>query len=441
MANKSLTIEYLLIEGLNPDPHNPHQHSDWQIKQIAQSIKTFGFNCPIVVDSCNQILAGHGRFLAAKRLGWSKIPAIRLTHLTEAQACAFTIADNRLTENARWNERLLGEIFSDLSAQELDFNLEITGFSTTEIDLRIEALVETPEADDAADAPITVATGPAVSRTGDLWQCHRHRVFCGDALARPSFALLLQGELAAMSFVDPPYNVKIGGHVSGLGRIRHREFAMAAGEMTRTEFTGFLTIATKHLAQSSVDGSLHFVCMDWRHAGEMLAAGESSFSELKNICVWTKHNAGMGSFYRSQHEFVFVYKAGSGSHRNNIELGRYGRHRSNVWNYPGVNSFGLATDEGHLLTLHPTVKPVRLIADAILDCTARGDIVLDPFLGSGSTVIAAERMGRCCYGIEIDPLYVDTVIRRWQAYSGERAVHMTSKRTFDELAEESADHG
>ncbi len=215
---------------------------------------------------------------------------------------------------------------------------------------------------------------------------------------------------------------------------------MATGEMTKNEFTGFLTTATKHMARYSVDGSIHYICMDWRHAGEMLAAGDANYSELKNICVWAKHNAGMGSFYRSQHEFVFVYKAGRGSHRNNIELGQHGRHRSNVWNYPGANSFGRATDEGHMLALHPTVKPVRLVADAILDCSARGDIVLDPFLGSGSTLIAAERTSRRCYGIEIDPLYVDTIIRRWQAYTGEQVIHADTGQAFS-VRETEIQHG
>jgi DNA modification methylase len=244
-----------------------------------------------------------------------------------------------------------------------------------------------------------------------------------------------------MVFTDPPYNVPIHGHASGLGAIHHREFAMASGEMNEAEFVSFLALTCALLVCHSVDGSIHFVCTDWRHAGNLIVAGAASYSELKNICVWTKHNAGMGSFYRSQHEFIFVFKAGRGTHQNNIQLGQYGRHRSNVWSYPGANSFSRATDEGHLLALHPTVKPVRLVADAILDCSTRGDVILDSFLGSGTTLIAAERVGRICHGIEIDPLYVDTAIRRWQSYTGDSAVHAVTRKRFGEEAPEVAETG
>jgi hypothetical protein len=237
-------------------------------------------------------------------------------------------------------------------------------------------------------------------------------------------------------FTDPPYNVPIDGHASGLGSIRHRDFVMAAGEMGEKEFTTFLTEACSLLASNSVEGSIHFLCMDWRHLRQLLAAGGEVYSELKNICVWVKHNAGMGSFYRSQHELVCVFKHGRGAHRNNVQLGQYGRHRTNVWSYPGVNSFGRGTEEGNLLALHPTVKPVAMVADAILDCSARGDIVLVPFMGSGTTVMAAERVGRRCYGMELNPLYVDTTIRRWQAFTGATARQSETGRAFDEVVSE-----
>jgi DNA modification methylase len=246
----------------------------------------------------------------------------------------------------------------------------------------------------------------------------------------------MQGDQATMVFTDPPYNVPIDGHASGLGRIHHREFAMASGEMDPAEFTEFLTRACTLLARHSIDGAIHFVCMDWRHASELLAAGREAYSGLKSVCVWVKHNAGMGSFYRSQHELVFVFKHGRGRHRNNVQLGQYGRHRSNVWSYRGANSFGRPTEEGNLLALHPTVKPVALVADAILDCSARGEVALDAFLGSGTTVIAAERTGRRCYGLEIDPAYVDTIIRRWQAFTGESARHGATGRSFGDLEAE-----
>jgi DNA modification methylase len=426
-------IELLSISTLRPDPANPRRHSPRQIKQIARSIKTFGFNVPVLVDQLSQILAGHGRTLAAQSLGFTELPAVRLEHLSEMQARAFRIADNRLTDTSDWDDRLLAAAFKDLTSADLSFDLEATGFSTSEIDLRIEGLPDANDGDTADNLPAPTTQQP-VSKMGDVWQLGRHRIIGADARDAKTYAELMPNERATMVFTDPPYNVKISGHASGLGQIQHREFAMAAGEMTQAEFTEFLTTVINHLVRLSVDGAIHYVCIDWRHAPELLAAGKAIYSELKNICVWAKHNAGMGSFYRSQHEFVFVYKAGRGPYRNNIELGRNGRHRSNVWQYPAINSFGRSSDEGNLAALHPTVKPVRLIADAILDCSARNDIVLDAFLGSGSTLIAAERTGRRCFGIEIDPLYIDTAIRRWQAYAGAQAIHASSGQSFQDRA-------
>jgi DNA modification methylase len=285
-----------------------------------------------------------------------------------------------------------------------------------------------------------------VTRPGDLWLLGAHRVLCGSALEAASYATLIaagdgggEAERAAMAFADPPYNVRIAGHVCGLGAIRHREFAMAAGEMDAAEFTAFLRAALGLMARHSRDGALHFVCMDWRHIPELQAARDAVYTETKNVCVWAKDNAGMGSLYRSQHELVFVFKAGHVPHRNNVELGRHGRHRSNLWSYPGANSFeGRSEEGGPLLALHPTVKPVPMVADAMLDCTARGDLVLDPFLGSGTTLVAAERVGRRCRALELDPLYVDTAVRRWQALTGGAARHAESGRAFDQMAAERA---
>jgi DNA modification methylase len=346
------------------------------------------------------------------------------------------IADNRLTEIAIWDDRLLAEQLRDLSLSGLDFDLEVTGFEVGEIDLRITSLEDTPEQDDPADVLPEVATGPPVSKIGDIWLLGRHRVLCGNALDAQAFAALMGDECAAMVFADPPYNVAIDGHASGLGTIHHRPFPMASGEMDKAEFTAFLRQALRNLGAFSAPGSLHYLCMDWRHLEELLAAGGEVYGELKNLCVWVKDNAGMGSLYRSQHELVLVFKQGGGAHRNNVELGKFGRNRSNVWNYPGANSFARAGAEGNLLALHPTVKPVALVADAILDCSARGDIVLDAFLGSATTVIAAERTGRRCRALELDPGYVDTAIRRWQTLTGDQARHATSGRYFDDLAAE-----
>jgi DNA modification methylase len=428
-----LVVEHLSVSSLRLDPQNPRHHNARQIGQIARSIESFGFNVPVLVDRDNKILAGHGRVQALQQLGRADVPAIRLQHLTPAQARAFNIADNRLTETASWDDRLLGEVLAELSALDLDFSIEATGFSMAEIDLRIEGLSESPPGTaDPADEQRPLAADPVAS-SGDLWQLGRHRLFCGSALERSSYQTLMREDSADLVFTDPPFNVKIDGHASGNGSIRHREFAMAAGEMTRGEFTDFLARVFAHLVRHSASGSMHFICMDWRHQLEILTAGTEAYTELKNLCVWVKNNAGMGSLYRSRHELVFVFKHGTGKHRNNVELGRHGRHRSNVWEYPGVNSFGRKGEEGDLLAIHPTVKPVTMVADAILDCSARGDIVLDPFTGSGTTLIAAERVGRTGPGMEIDPLYVDAAIRRWQRYTGENAVHIDTGRRFDDV--------
>jgi DNA modification methylase len=434
-AQIPLSIEYIAVTALALDSRNPRLHSERQIKQIARSIQSFGYNVPVLVDRANKVLAGHGRVLAAKSLGLPELPAVRLESLSDAQARAFAIADNRLTENATWDDRLLGEILVELAAVELDFSLEDTGFSMAEIDLRIEGLsTPVPNAADPADQCPDLSDAPALSAPADVWVLGRHRLLCGNALEEAAYLTLMQGALAAMVFSDPPYNVKIDGHATGNGRIRHREFAMASGEMSAGQFKHFLASSFHLLAQHSVQGSLHFMCMDWRHMEQILAAGSEVYTELKNLCVWVKTNAGMGSLYRSQHELIFVFKNGKKPHRNNIELGRYGRNRTNVWNYPGANTLGRPGDEGNQLAMHPTVKPIALVADAILDCSVRGDIVLDTFLGSGSTLLAAERTGRVCYGMELDPLYVDLAIRRWQRYTGGTAVHATSKKRFDELA-------
>ena len=441
MRATNLQIESLPIRELTQDPRNPRKHSDRQIKAIAKSIQSFGFIVPVLVNRENKIIAGHGRVQAAEILGLGDVLVLRLEHLSEAQARAFMIAENRLSETSTWNDRLLAETFKELSALNLDFDIEATGFTVGEIDLHIESLESNDGSpDEETDPPLPDLTRPAISQAGDLWKLREHRLYCGSALDSVAYERLMQGKRASAGFTDPPYNVRIDGHATGLGNIRHREFAMACGEMNESEFRAFLTLVCTQLARNSVSGAIHFVCTDWRHAGELIAAGAASFSELLNLCVWCKTNAGMGSFYRSQHELVFVFKAGRGRHRNNVQLGQFGRNRTNVWSYPGANSFGRASDEGNLLALHPTVKPVRLVADAIMDCSVRGEIVLDPFLGSGTTLIAAERVGRICYGMEIDPLYVDTIIRRWRAYTGENAIHAVTGQIFNDLVGKAEAH-
>jgi DNA modification methylase len=366
--------------------------------------------------------------MAARKMGWETVPTIKLGHLTDSQRMAFLIADNRLTENSSWDERMLGEQLKILSELELDFDLETIGFEVPEIDLLIDGLNTVPEADpddrlpDIADTAVTVC--------GDLWQLGKHRVLCGNSLTADSYERLMQSQKADLVITDPPYNVVIDGHATGNGSVRHREFAMASGEMSSAEFTDFLRKAMVAARDHSVAGSLAYYFMDWRHMDEILSAGQEAYTELLNLCVWAKSNGAMGSFYRSAHELVFLFKNGTGSHRNNIQLGKFGRYRTNVWNYPGANTFSRSESEGtSWLSIPPQTR--ALIADAIKDCTARGDLVLDPFLGSGTAVIAAERSGRRCYGLELDPLYVDTIIRRWQRQTKLDGVHVETGETFN----------
>jgi DNA modification methylase len=430
-----IAVTYRLLSEVKLDPLNPRAHSSRQVAQIARSIKTFGFIVPVLINANLEVIAGHGRVLAARQLGLAEAPTILLDHLSAAQARAFMIADNRLSENAEWDERLLALNLRDLALLDLDFDLEVTGFEMGEIDFRIEELEAetTPERDPADDLP--VAAGRAVSKIGDCFELGSHRILCGNALETASYERLLGKQKAAMVFADAPYNLPIDGHVSGFGAVRHREFAMASGELSAAEFTAFLTTACTLLARHSRPGAVHYYCMDWRHIVELSNAARAALLVLLNLCVWAKTTAGMGSFYRSQHELVFVFRNGNGRHRNNIQLGVHGRNRSNLWSYPGA--VGLrASEEGNLIAAHPSPKPVAMVADAIMDVSARGDIVLDAFAGGGATLLAAERTARRCYGIELDPLYVDLIVRRWQAFTRQRAIRAADGKYFDEIEAE-----
>lgn len=425
-----IQIEYRDVSDLALDPRNPRQHSQKQVNQIADSIREFGFVMPVVVDDRSQVVIGHARVLAAKRLGMTRVPVIELHHLSKAQLKALRIADNKLALHGAWDERLLAESFLEIKELDIELDLGLTGFAYPEIEIVIDGL----KADRAEPEDEDASTGVPVCRAGDLWQCGDHLLLCGDATCEASFEALMKEQLAGMVFTDPPYNLKIDGPVSGKGKTKHREFAQASGEMSREEFRRFLITVCTRLAKYAADGSIHYICMDWRHSADLLAAGEQTYSELKNIAVWVKSNAGLGSLYRSRHEFVFVFKSGKASHVNNIELGKYGRHRTNVWEYDSANVRSRKGD--NLLALHPTAKPVGLVMDAMRDCSKAGDIVLDAFLGSGTTLLAADRTGRICRGIELDPLYVDTAIRRWQNLTGRDAVRVSDGRLFRDLEAE-----
>lgn len=424
-----LKISYRKVDDLKPYAGNARTHSDKQITQIAASIRQFGFTNPVLIDGGSGIVAGHGRVAAARKLGIVDVPVIELAHLSDAERRAYVIADNRLAELAGWDREILAIELQALSDMELDFDLEITGFETAEIDLLLNE-DDATEHDPADDVPAP-EPGPAITRPGDVWHLGRHRLICGDALDPSTYAALMGTDRALAVFTDPPYNVKIDGHVCGSGKVRHREFAMAAGEMDKAGFTRFLQDALAAMAAVSSDGAIHFVCMDWRHMDELSAAGAAIYSELKNLVVWAKTNGGMGTFYRSRHELIFVYKVGTAKHLNTFGLGETGRYRTNVWDYAGVNSFGGNQAD---LALHPTVKPLALVADAIRDVTRRGDIVLDGFGGSGTTLIAAERTGRVARMVELDPQYCDVICRRYEALTGQPARLGGSDMAFADVA-------
>lgn len=419
----------LPLACLKPHPDNPRTHSKEQVRKIASSIRRFGFRNPILIDEDNNVVAGHGRLLAAAELGMEDVPTLLLSGMTEAERRAYLIADNRLAECAGWDDAKLASELAAIATLDGELDLALTGFDGGELEKLLEAVAAGPVAADDVQTPDPDA--PVVSRSGDVWIMGKHRLVVGDARDPAVFEQLMRGEKAQMVITDPPYNVPINGHVCGLGKVKHEEFAMASGEMSRAEFEDFLTSVLGNLAAFSRDGSIHFVFMDWRHIEEILAAGRSAYDELKNLVVWNKDNGGMGAFYRSKHELVFVFKKGKKKHINNFELGQHGRYRANVWDYAGISSVGSDRDEQ--LAMHPTTKPVAMFADAIRDCSRRGGIVLDAFGGSGTTLVAAEETGRKARLVEIDPRYADTSVRRWQAMTGKQAVLEASGVPFDEL--------
>ena len=421
-------IEMLPTGSLRRNPRNARTHSKKQIERIVSSIRRLGFLNPILVDDDNLILAGHGRLAASLLLGLKHIPVIRFFHLTNAQKRAYLIADNKLAEQAGWDREMLaielGELVDLLPVEGLDVSL--TGFEVAEIDLLLADMNPKPEPEDILPA----IPSKAVTRCGDLWQLEKHRILCGDSRDAAAVTRLMNGTEAAAVFCDPPFNVRVSS-IGGRGRVRHREFAFASGEMSPKQFRAFLTETLGNGVRVSTEGAVHFVCMDWRHIADLIEVGHDLYDAMLNLVVWNKTNAGQGSFYRSQHELIAVFRVGGRAHRNNVELGRFGRNRSNVWTYAGVNTFG--RDRAKALASHPTVKPVALVADALLDCTARGHVVLDQFVGSGTTILAAEKIGRVGCGIEYEPTYVDVAIARWQEHTKLEATLVDDGRTFAEI--------
>ncbi len=422
-----IKITYVELNSLKAYQNNPKDHPQKQVHQIADSIKKFGFNNPILIDENDEIIAGHGRYMAAQQLQMETVPVIRLTHLDETQKRVYRLADNKISENGGWNKELLALEISDLEQIYVD-DITITGFEQVEINNLITDTAPAP--DKKLNKIEFVPEDEIVTQPGDIWQLGRHKIICANSLDEESFARLLSDKRADMVIQDPPYNVKISGHVCGCGNIRHDEFPMASGEMSSEEFTKFLTDNFTLCKKYSNDGAIQYNFMDWRHITEIKTALDSVFGDFINLCVWVKTSGGMGSLYRSQHELCLIFRNGKESHVNNVELGRHGRYRTNVWNYAGVNAFGRHKGD---IKLHPTVKPVEMLYDAILDVSKRGDIVLDTFLGSGSTLIAAHKAHRICRGIEYEPMYIDTTIRRFYELFGTDAVHLATGQTYSEL--------
>ena len=424
VVSRDLKPTLVSIASLKPLGRETRKHPPQQVHKLAASLDRFGFVLPILIDPELRVVAGWGLVLAGRQLGLAEVPAVSLTDLSEAELRALRLALNRISEDSRWDREALTVEFSEILQLAPEIGLEVSGFEMSEID----TVLDDGGLDQEDEVPPIDAAVTPVSRLGDLWVLGEHLLLCGDALVAESYVRILETEKADMMFADPPYNVTIERHVSGLGAIKHGNFAMASGELSAAEFLAFLKTFFGHAACCSIDGAIHFVCMDWRHAKEVIIAGEDNYGELKNLCIWNKTNAGMGSLYRSKHELIFVFKVGKSAHINNVALGRYGRHRTNVWDYVSQNALnGTAKSK---LPLHPTVKPVAMIADAIRDCSNRGGVILDPFGGAGTTLIAAERTGRRGRVIELDPRFVDVSIARWQRLTGGIARHADSGQPF-----------
>lgn len=429
LERKLGSITYRKIDELVAYEGNPRKHPEKQLAKLTASILEYGFAMPVLIDFDKEIIAGHARVEAARRAGMREVPVLVADQWSKAQVRAYRLADNRLAELSEWNADLLAiELAAIIEFDETP--LEILGWETAEIDLILDTDAKEDAADPADDCPELPAE--PVSQLGDLWQLGQHRLFCGSSLASGNWATLMDGREAAMVFTDSPFNVRVSGHVSGLGKTSHAEFAMASGEMSKSEFTAFLSNAIGQMSACLKDGGVLTLAMDWRHSGEMLAAIEACGLTLINMCVWNKNNGGMGSLYRSKHELFWIAKKGKAPHINNVELGRHGRYRTNIWDYAGVNSFGKNRMED--LADHPTVKPTALVADAIRDVTHPGEVVLDAFMGSGTTILAAERTKRTAYGMDIEPKYIDVAVRRWEAMTGKQAILAETGETFAQVA-------
>ena len=427
--NSNLKFKTFKIADLIEYERNPRKN-DAVVDKMVGCIKEFGFRIPIVAKSDGTVVDGHLRLKAARKLGLSEVPVVIADDLSEAQIKAFRLVANQSANWAKWDEELLKLELEDL--KDLDFDLDLTGFDFKEIDDLLNDDETSIHEDDFTE--ISSQNTKIITKPGDLWILGSHRLLCGNSANISDVQKLMNNELADMVFTDPPYNLESDRLVRADIQ-RHGDFLMAAGKMSEQEFTDFLNDVFKNLVLSSKDGSIHYICMDWRHIYELMTASRNNYTEFKQLCVWNKKNMGLGSFYRNKHELIFVFKNGTAEHTTHIGANSSARTRTNVWEYASMNSYG-ADDRTELSALHPTVKPVHMVADAILDCSNKNDLILDLFGGSGSTLIASEETGRRCYMMEIDPKYCDTIIRRYQQHTRKQAILESTNKTFNEMAGE-----
>lgn len=422
-------IELVATSSLIPNLRNARIHPDSQIHKLSLIIKRYGWLVPIIIDDDNMIVAGHCRLQVALKLGMTEVPVIRAKFVTEMDKRAFALAENRIPELSTTDKKMLNDELVVLF--ENGYPFEITGFTTADIEFTIPQ-TKPDEIRETVELPDLNAA--AVTRLGDRWIIGPHTLVCGDSRDAAVWEALLGDERASLVFADPPYNVPIDGHVSGNGKNKHREFVMGTGEMSPPEFTAFLRAIFRNCVRFSLSGSIHYHAMDWRHMMELMDAANGVYSEHKQLIVWKKNNGGQGAFYRSQHELIFVFKSGKAKHINNFKLGETGRYRTNVVDYAGANTFRKGRDAD--LEAHSTVKPTALVMDFLLDCSNKGDLVADPCLGSGTTLLAAHHTGRRGAGIELDPLYCDTALSRLASVTGFRPILDEDGRSFEDIKAE-----
>ena len=418
--SNSNNLRMISVNSLLSSKKKSRKHSKKQLEKLKRCIKKVGFTMPIVVNEQYEIIAGELRLKAAQELNIDVIPVIILDNVSDEEARAIKILDNRIAEDGEWDYSVLKEEIEALF--KFDFELQDLGFETIDYDkifIQNDPAEKLSHCNQVENESWLDANIPKRTNLGDLWRLGDHFVICGDSLDENIFKVLMQGELAQIVVTDPPYNCPIDKYVCGLGKIKHEEFVMASGEMTNAEFAQFLHNFMKNAVKYSVNGSLSYIFMDWKGINTLINEAMKLYHSMINLAVWNKGVGGMGAFYRSQHELIGIFKNGSAKHQNHIQLSKYGRYRTNVWDYPGIR----ATNPGslELLKLHPTCKNVGLLQDILIDASSKNEVVLDCFGGSGSTLIAAERAKRRARLIELNPRYIDVTIWRWEQETGKKA--------------------